>query len=363
LRGRQARGRGGGDRGRLTVRQHLGRSREGTALIRLGLLSTARINKSLLDAAASLPDLYQVTHIGSRDADKGRAYADAHGIPFACSYDELVEADIEAVYVSAPISMHGEWTRRALRAGRHVLCEKPLGANADDARAMVDAADSAGRTLMEGMHYRYHPQIERLFTTVATELGEVSYVEAGMTHPVPGTSNIRRQRALGGGATMDLGCYPAHWLRQVGLGEPAVEHAEAVAGADGVDVSLSADLRYPGGARGRFVTSMDAETTDRYWLRAVGSAGELVAEQLLSPGAGFTLRLETSDGAVRTESFTGGPTTFTYQLRAFHRFVTDRETPLTDGRDGVATMTLIDALYRAAGLAPREPLDADSTSV
>jgi predicted dehydrogenase len=177
-----------------------------------------------------------------------------------------------------------------------------------------------------------------------------------MTHPLPNPADIRHNFALGGGAAMDLGCYPAHWLRQVGLGEPSVTAAEAVAGADGVDVSLSADLVYPEGARARFVTSMAETANDRYWLRVIGSQGELVAENLLSPNHGFTLRLATVDGAVRTESATGGPTSYAYQLRAFHGYVTSGGAVLTDGRDALATMTLIDNLYRSAGLSPREPL-------
>ena len=131
--------------------------------VQWGILSTARINDKFIVGCAQ-SDALTISAVASRDLERARSYADEHGIERAHgSYEELLDdPDVEAVYISLPNSMHLEWTERALRAGKHVLCEKPLGRHADDVAAAFALADSQGLLLMEAFMYRHNPQTRRL---------------------------------------------------------------------------------------------------------------------------------------------------------------------------------------------------------
>src|SRR5512139_3830964 len=138
--------------------------------MRLGLLSTANINRAILGGAAE-SDRVDVVAVGSRDAERARAYAHEHGIPTAHgSYEALLaDPDVDAVYVSLPNGMHHAWTMRALAAGKHVLCEKPYTRHPSEAEEAFDAADAAGLVLMEAFMYRHHPQTATIARLVREE--------------------------------------------------------------------------------------------------------------------------------------------------------------------------------------------------
>jgi xylose dehydrogenase (NAD/NADP) len=135
--------------------------------VSFGFLSTAKINELLLEAARSC-DRVRVLAVASRDATRGEAYAREHGIERAYgAYEELLaDADVEAVYVPLPNSMHIDWSIRALEAGKHVLCEKPLSRRPEEVERAFDAAERAGRLLMEAFMYRHHPQTARIHELV-----------------------------------------------------------------------------------------------------------------------------------------------------------------------------------------------------
>ena len=137
--------------------------------LRLGLLSTARINGAVL-AGAAATDAVEVAAVASRDHARAEAYAAEHGIARAHgSYEALLaDPDVDAVYVSLPNSLHVEWSIRALEAGKHVLCEKPIASNAAEAERMAQAADDAGRVLVEAFHWRYHPLAARVKELIAS---------------------------------------------------------------------------------------------------------------------------------------------------------------------------------------------------
>jgi predicted dehydrogenase len=322
-------------------------------VIRLGVLSTAKITGSLMRAVPGLGDRMAVTHVASRRLESAEAWAGQWGVPHALgSYDELIDcSEVDAVYVALPAAMHGEWCSRAVRAGKHVLCEKPLTANSAEARALVDEARVAGRVLMEAMHYRYHPMAQRAYDIVAGELAPIWFVEGGFLHAVPDPANIRRHFGLGGGATMDFGCYPLHWIRSI-AGEPFGVEARTQADDDGVDYRMEADLRFDQGVLGRFVVSMETRMPDRFWLHVEGTGGTLDAEGFVTPRV---LTVRGSAGERDELAPLDSPTTFDYQLRHFCDCVADGSEPLTGGHDSVANMAAIDAIYRAAGLPLRQP--------
>src|SRR5215217_2751692 len=187
------------------------------ARVRWGVLSTASIGRLVIEATRAA-DHAEFVAVASRDADRARAFADELGLEASYgSYEELLASEaVDAVYVPLPVALHAEWTIKALAAGKDVLCEKPLAA---DAARCFDAAEAAGRHCVEGLMYRHHPQ-----TTLAHKLvsdgaiGRLAYVRAALTVSVP-PDDIRRSVALGGGALGDLGCYCVSAVRLF-AGEP-----------------------------------------------------------------------------------------------------------------------------------------------
>jgi predicted dehydrogenase len=326
--------------------------------LRVGTLGAARIAPAaLIKPARQVPEV-TVTAVAARDPDRARRFAARHGIAVVHdSYEALIaDPDVDAVYNPLPNSLHAPWTRRAIAAGKHVLCEKPFTANEAEAAEVADAAESAGLVVMEAFHYRYHPLARRMQEIVAGagdggrggEIGALRHVEASLCFPVPRFSDIRYQFDLAGGATMDAGCYAINCLRLLGPGEPEVVSARARLHGPDVDRAMVADFRFPGGASGRIRTSLWSSQLLRISARAVGELGEMRVFNYLAPQA-FSLLTVRSGASTRWERIRG-EATYTYQLRAFAAAVLRGEPVITTPEDAVANMRQIDDVYRAAGL-------------
>jgi xylose dehydrogenase (NAD/NADP) len=259
--------------------------------VRWGLLSTAGIGRVVARATRSSAAARFVA-VASRDGRRARQFADELGLALAFgSYEELLASDgIDAVYVALPNSMHAEWTVRALAAGKHVLCEKPLALSPGSARQAFDAAAAAGRVCAEGFMYRYHPQT-RLARQLVAEgaIGELRHIRAALSRTVTG-GDIRRDRSLGGGATLDMGCYCVSAARLFG-GNPERLYAEAVRGATGVDVRLAATLRLPGGVLAQLDAGLDLPARDE--LELIGTRGAIfLADPWLCRSPALELRVD-----------------------------------------------------------------------
>ncbi|WP_406437113.1 Gfo/Idh/MocA family oxidoreductase [Streptomyces sp. NBC_01613] len=323
--------------------------------VSVGVLGAARIVQSaLLEPAAGL-DGVEVTAIAAREPERAVTFASEHGIPRALrSYDEIVDDPaVDAVYVPTPAALHGHWTRRAIEAGKHVLCEKPFTANAEEAEAITELAESSGLVVMEAFHSRYHPMWTRMSELVDSGvLGQLHTARAEFTVPHADSTDIRWQPDLGGGALMDLGCYPVRLLRHL-FGEPEVTGAQ-IRDIDGVDASTTARLAFAGGVSGEVVAIMEGADGHAAELRVSGSAGTLHVRMPYHPYLYGELTLTTESGVVVEQ---GDPrTTYSFQLEAFRDAVTDGGPNLTDAREATATMRVIDGIYRAGGLRPRTPL-------
>lgn len=318
--------------------------------MRIGLLSASRISRLALVAPARDDERVEVCAVGARTSDRAEEFAETHGIPVAYgSYEDLLADDsLDAIYVSTPASLHAHWTIAALEAGRHVLCEKPIAGNASDARRMFETADRVGRILMEGFHWRFHPFANRMIEEVS-RLERPVTIEAEFSIPTIPRSNIRYQLQLGGGALMDLGCYNLHWVRSL-LGEPDHVEAEMATTVPGVDDTTRAELHYDDGSRATIRTSMVGEDDVRI-LTARAANGHVEALNPLHPYEGNRLSWDV-DG-VSGEEEIEGPTTFAAQLGSFVSVVEDGADQLITSEDSIANMTLIDSLYRSAGLDPR----------
>ena len=323
--------------------------------MRVGILGAARIApKALIDPAREVAGV-EIAAVAARDLDRAEAFASEHGIPVAYgSYaDLLADADLDAVYVALPASEHAEWSIAALEVGRHVLCEKPIALNARQAQEMVNVAERTGLQLVEAFHWRYHPMAARLIE-LAGSIAPLERAVGTFDAPIP-PADIRFQLALGGGATMDLGCYPIHWLRTVTGEEPEVVRASAVEGPARVDVAMEADLRFPSGLEATMRCSMAPDVQglpDSAVLEMRGEGGAFTAHNPLAPQLGNRISGSFADGTVIDE-VSDRTTTYVYQLAAFAKAVAGEATPLTGGADAVETMRVIDAVYEAAGLGAR----------
>jgi predicted dehydrogenase len=244
------------------------------APVKWGIISTADINRKVIPGAheSSKVDLVGVA---SRNLPRAETYAREWGIERAYgTYEELLEdPEIEAVYISLPNTMHCPWSIKAVEAGKHVLCEKPMTRNPAEVEAAFDAAEKADRFLMEAFMYRHNPQTKRLRQLVQEgAIGELRLVRAVFSYSLYDADNIRLRTDVDGGALMDVGCYCVSGSRLLG-GEPERVYGEARMGETGTDWAFTGSLRFPGDVLGLFDCATALPERDE--LEAIGSEGSL----------------------------------------------------------------------------------------
>jgi len=312
--------------------------------VRWGILSTARINRLFLAGAAAREDV-QIVAVGSRDGERAARFAAEQGIERVHSSYEALLADpeVEAVYNPLPNSMHIEWTVRALDAGKHVLCEKPLSRHVDEVVGAFDTADRHGRLLMEAFMYRHNPQTKRLTELVARgAIGRLRVIRAAFSFNATDPANVRLSSALDGGALMDVGCYCVSGARLL-AGEPERVTAEQVIGGDGVDVTFAATMRFGDDVLAQFDAGL--ALADRDELEVVGEEGALFLDD---PWHARNPLIELRSGD-RTELIELAPED-SYGLEAenFSRAIRGEAEPLLGRADALGQARTIEALYRAA---------------
>jgi predicted dehydrogenase len=325
-------------------------------VLRIGILGAARIAPSALIKPARRCGGAAIVAVAARDRERATEFARKQGIPRVLSgYAELVEdPEIDAVYNPLPNGLHGHWTIAALRAGKHVLCEKPFTANADEARAVAEVVNgNPGLVVMEAFHYQYHPLTKRLVEIVRSgELGNISKVDVAFSAPLWKKGDIRYQLALAGGATMDMGCYPVSLLRLLVPG-PRVIKAEAKLSSPGVDRAMDAHFSLPDGGSAHIGCSMFSSSVLRLHAEITGDNGKISVFNPFSPQHGHRMKVITSLGT-RKERFSR-KASYDFQLEAFVAAAEEGASFPTTASDAIRTMELIDAIYTAAGLSVRQP--------
>ena len=313
-------------------------------LTRLGIVSTAHINRLLIPGAHA-SDKIELVAVASRERARAEEYAREWEIERAyASYDALLEdPDVDAVYISLPNTLHCEWSIRAVEAGKHVLCEKPLSRHVADVEHAFDAAERAGRLLSEAFMYRHNPQTRRLAELVhGGAIGELRLIRSAFSYSLYDEENIRLRTDVEGGSLMDVGCYCVSGSRLL-AGEPESVFGQAYIGPSGTDWVFAGSMRFPGDVFAQFDCGTSLPERDE--LEVVGTEGSLYLDDpwhcrtpvielrrddgieriALDPVDSYRLELENLSDAIRGEA------------------------PLLLGReDAVAQARALEALHRSA---------------
>jgi len=317
--------------------------------IRIGVLSVARIGTVKVIPAMQKCAHLEVAAIASRDLGRAQAAAAQLGIPTAYgSYEELLaDSSIDAVYNPLPNHLHVPWSIRAAEAGRHVLCEKPLGLDPAEVRQLIAARDKAGVKVAEAFMIRLHPQWLRTREIIQSgELGELRSMHCVFSFFNRDAANIRNRPEFGGGALMDIGCYPIHAARWIFDAEPRRVSARIERDPDfGIDHTISGLLDFPNG-QALFTTSMQMSPYQR--VQFFGSKGNVEIEIPVNAPPDRETRIFVRVGAAeRTETF---PICDQYTLQgdAFARAILNNGEVPVSLENALGNMKVMEALLTAA---------------
>ena len=333
--------------------------------LRWGILGTGNIARQFA-AGVGASARGRVTAVGSRDRASAEAFARKFELAATVGgYDDVVSSpDVDAVYVSLPNNLHHEWTIRALRAGKHVLCEKPFAVNEAQAREMFDAATRAGRVAVEAFMYRSHPQTRAVLDAIrGGAVGPLRLIRTSFCfHTSKVDGNIRFQPALAGGGIMDVGCYCVNFARLVAGAEPLAVHAVARLHPSGVDDLAAGTLTFPGGVVASFTCGMSAQADNA--AHVCGTNGYVEVPVPWKPaveGSRFSVVRQTPplmDGVARPSApprrvveVPGGRNLYAYEADDFAAAARDGRAPAVSAADTIGNMRVLDELRRQAGLA------------
>ncbi len=325
------------------------------AKVRWGILSTADIGMSKVTPAIQKADNCEVVAIASRSKERAQSAAAQLGIGRAYdSYEELLAADdVDAIYNPLPNNLHAPWTISAARAGKHILCEKPLAISAAQAEEMADTCHAAGVKLAEAFMYRHHPTwVEAVRLVREGAVGELHAVQSWFSYYNDDPSDIRNRVENAGGALMDIGCYNINSARLLFDAEPTGVKAYVRRDpAMGIDTLTSAVLEFPGGGQATFTCAIRAEDDQR--VHIIGSAGRIDMEIPFNVPPDRDTRIFLTKGgdppvAPNTESITfPAADQYTIQAELFARSIIDNTPVPVLPSDAVANMRVIEQILAA----------------
>jgi predicted dehydrogenase len=328
-------------------------------VLKVGILGAGGIAERAMVEPAQAVEGVEVVAIGARDPERAAAFAERLNLPLSGSYDDILNnPDIDLIYLALPPIVHADLAVRALQAGKHVFCEKPLSANEAGARRIADAAQTSGRRAFVGFHYRLHGFTQNLLEVISSGvLGQVERVEIDFSIPhfVVKPGNIRLDGDLAGGSVMDVGCYAVDLIRAA-WGDPKVisAQAELYPEDDRIDLQTDAFLELDGGVPANIRTSFIGDDKGAMSLKVVGSDASLEATSVIVPQWGATLRVTSNDGQVLVEDHAkDGENSYARQLEHLVAALAGSKPSILDAERAVGTMRIVDDIYRAAGLQPR----------
>lgn len=321
--------------------------------MRIGCLGAARIVPKALVHPAQVRADAVLQIVGARDGARAQAFADCHGFLAAAEgYEAVVHhPEVDLVYIALPASEHAKWSLRAISAGKHVLCEKPFAMNLDEARAVVEAARAQGVRVIEAFHHRHHPAFGKMLEWVRDgRIGSIRSLDAHFDVGIAAKegAEIRHRPDTGGGAFMDLGCYPLAWALSVFDAAPLTVEAQARLTPLGVDEMMTATLNFPGDATARLTCSMVEGTPFSARLRVQGTDGVIDFDNPLAPHTGGRLTL--TIGGQSVDEPLSRLTTYSYQLSAVLDALASGAALPHEGEEVMRQQSALDAVYAAAGL-------------
>ena len=317
--------------------------------VRWGILSTANIGRAALVPAIQTSGNGEIVAVASRDTERAFGYATRFNIPASYgSYEELLRhPGLDAVYVPLPNSLHYEWVLRALDAGLHVLCEKPMGLSAEECLEMATAADERDLVLMEAFMYRFHPQITTAQSLIQQgAIGALKHMHAAFTFRLTRAENIRLQPELGGGALMDVGCFAVNIFRTFAGEEPVEVQAFARWHENGVDEQMTGTLRFPGGVTAQFDCALDMVRREAFM--AAGSDGVLDLPRAFLPGTGSTVVLVRKGYNEIEQQIIPGVDEYRLMVEHMGDCIRNGLKPRVTGHEAAFNMRVVEALYRSA---------------
>jgi xylose dehydrogenase (NAD/NADP) len=251
--------------------------------LRWGLLSTARINRALIPPVRQ-SKRSQLLAVASRNQESAEKFAQTWQIP--CTYSSyealLSDPEIDVIYNPLPNSMHAEWSIKAVHAGKHVLCEKPLAISLDEVDAMQSASLQSGKIIAEAFMYRHHPQTLRVKEMLDSgAIGKIHLIRGSFTYIASRPNDVRLEPALGGGCIWDVGCYPISYARTIIGFEPEEVFGWQVLNSTGVDINFGGQLRFPGDIYVQFHSSFI--TPYAAFIEIIGSQGTLLISKPFVP--------------------------------------------------------------------------------
>lgn len=337
--------------------------------LRFGIISTGNIAKQFIEGLNNGATRAVCSAVASRSIDTAKAFASQYNIPTAHgSYDDLLaDPNVDAVYNALPNLYHKEWTLKALAAGKHVLCEKPMGMDATETQEMFESAKRASRLLVEAFMYRTHPQTKAVLAKIKEgAIGEVKLIRTTFcyrTEKIRG--NTRFDQSLGGGAIMDIGCYCIDFARQITGEDPssiqATGRLQDSTDGGAIDVSASAVLTYPSGIISTMTCAMDTQASNM--AQICGTTGYIEVLVPWKPGVAEptwhlrTMKKPRQDGVAddageHLETFTTHSDKPLYALEAdaFAEAVLDGTAPFMSAEESIGNAKVIDELRRQVGV-------------
>lgn len=318
-----------------------------TRPLRWGLLGTAHINRRLIPALRTARRS-TIAAVASRDPSRADSHAREYNIPVAHgSYDALLhDRGVDAVYIPLPNALHVEWTLRALDAGKHVLCEKPLALVPDDVERIEAVARAGALVVAEGFMYRHEPLIARVVQLVRDgEVGAITHMSAGFTYLPSRTADVRLEASLGGGSLWDIGCYCVNAVRLLAGAEPTGAYGFAAMSATSVDEQFTGLLEFPGDTVAAVHCSFRAPY--RTWLEVTGRRGVLAVASPFKPTASEIIEIRRGDD-VQRETVEGSPLLFVRQIDDFVAAALDGRPPVVSLADSRGNAAALAALHRSA---------------
>ncbi|MEM6646445.1 MAG: Gfo/Idh/MocA family oxidoreductase [Bacteroidota bacterium] len=316
-------------------------------ILNWGLLSTARINRSLIPAIRA-SGRSRLIGVASRSTERAQAYAEDWGIEqsYGSYAAMLADPNIHVVYNALPNHLHVEWTIKAVEAGKHVLCEKPIALTPADVTAIADAAKSHGRIVTEGFMYRHHARTKHVQRLLAEGiLGELVLVKGAFTFTIADVHKIRLDPAMGGGSLWDVGCYPVSFARMVTGEEPEAVQALQVLGETGVDLSLTGQMHFPSGVLAQFDCGFNAPF--RMEMELVGTEARMVLPKAFKPTDDTPILMYRGDEAPEVIDVPGN-LLYLDEVEDLVSAALDGTPPLLSLAESRANVAAITQLYEAA---------------